>query len=233
MMPLRTGVVRMSARPARRGPVQVSPGAARSASGGLRGELGRDGAPGQPGPRGEDREAQVGHGVQVGRQPRPQMLPVQAQPGLGQGLGGCGPAGVRRGLAQAGVQGQQGAEVIGFGGRGDGQSPPEPGGAVGALAAERPVRAEVDRGVGRAVQHEDLGVLGLADRGQPERAGHGPGRDGAVGHRAQSAEQLPAIVHQVLRSLGRAKAAGPGLSGRISQRGRRVPSGDTCPAGLV
>ena len=221
---------------ARAGPGVAGRGAQRQrqpGAGRLRAGLLRDGPAGQPRPRGQRGDGQIGHGVQVGGQPGPQMFGEQALPRPGEDLRRGGPTGLRRGLAQAGVQGQQGGQVIGFGGRRDGEGPPETRGPVGALAAERSVRAEVDRGVGRAVQHEDLGVLGLADRGQPERARDGPGRDGAIGHRAESAEQLPAIFHRVLRSLGRAKAAGPGLSGRISQRGRRVPSGDTCPAGLV
>ena len=124
--------------------------------------------------------------------------------------------------------------MIGFGGRRDGDGPPEARGPVGTLAAESTIRPEVDRSVGRAVEHEDIGVLGLTEGRQPERARDGTGHGGTVRHGTEGPEQLPAMRHRpALRSPGRANAAAPGLSGRISQRGRRVPSGDTCPAGLV
>ena len=112
--------------------------------------------------------------------------------------------------------------------------PPEARGPVGTLAAESTIRPEVDRSVGRAVEHEDIGVLGLTEGRQPERARDGTGHGGTVRHGTEGPEQLPAMRHRpALRSPGRVNAAAPGLSGRISQRGRRVPSGDTCPAGLV
>ena len=131
----------------------------------LRAELGRDGPAGKLRPRGQGGDGQFGHGVQVGGQPGPQMFGEQYLPRPGEGLCRRGPAGLRRGLAQAGVQGEEGRQVIGFGGRRDGDGPPEPRGPVGTLAAERTIRPEVDRGVRRAVEHEDIGVLGVSEGG--------------------------------------------------------------------
>jgi hypothetical protein len=68
------------------------------------------------------------------------MFGEQSLPRPGEGLSRRGPAGLGRGLAQAGVQGQEGGQVIGFGGRRDGDGPPEARGPVGTLAAERTIR---------------------------------------------------------------------------------------------
>ena len=64
----------------------------------------------------------------------------------------------------------------------------------------------------------------------------GTGIGATVGNGAQHAQELPPAARHAVGSSpfpGSADAAAVGLSGRISQRGRRVPSGETWPAGRV
>ena len=139
--------------------------------------------------------------------------------------------------------------MVWFGRRRDADGPPEACHPVRGVAAEAALRAEVHRGVRRAVQHEHLGVLGVPRGGQSKRAAGDAGVGGIARDGAQGAEQLPArrvLGHRpgppvspggapraAISPAGSANASADGLTGRISQRGRRVPSGETWPAGRV
>ena len=100
--------------------------------------------------------------------PRTTGAPTAASPGPRSESGR--PIAARRDLcvAEFGVQHEQDAEVVGVGGRGQPERPPEPGDPVQSLAAELALGAEVDRGVRGRGQHEHAGVLGRGGRGQPE-----------------------------------------------------------------
>ena len=152
MIPLRTGLRSAPTRSPRLPSAVGAAGAARSASGSSGGTgCALISAPMtirvRPAPGGDCRRREIEGGVEVGGQPRPQVLPEQCRLGSGQGSGGRGPGASGRCLAQAGVEAEQGGKVVGFGRRADAHHSPEPGDPVGALAAESAVRAEVDRGV--------------------------------------------------------------------------------------
>ena len=168
------------------------------------GAFGVDGAPGQVGPRAQGGSPQAGHGQQVARQPRPHVFPEQRAAGPGERVGGGAHARVAGGLAQAGVQAEQRGQVVWLGGRRDADGPPEPGHPVGGLAAEAALRAQVDRGVGRAVEDEHLGVLGASWFRQAQGGARGPGAGRVVGDRAQGAQELPPPAHGSAPSVGRA-----------------------------
>ena len=96
-----------------------------------------------------------------------------------------------------------------------------------------------------AAHIEHLGVLGVARPRPAEDGTRGPGIGRVAGDGAQGAEQLPSprrrgccpIRHEGIPvsgvPAGITNASAACLSGRISQCGRRVPSGETCPAGRV
>ena len=122
---------------------------------------------------------------------------------------------------------------------------PVPGHPVQALAAELAVLAEVDGGVRGRGEDEYAGVPGRGRRGQPEAlcygvakgwraGGHGPKRAqqfraGTPGAGACWAGGHPAGGHEA----GTRYVLALGLSGRMSQGGRRSAPGDPCPAGRV
>ena len=207
--------------------------------------LGQQRSPGQARPGRQAGSSEIGDGVQVAGQPGPQLLPEQRVPGAGDRVGGRGGAGVAGRLAEGGVQAEHGGQVVRLRGRREADGPPEAGGPVGRVAAEAALGAQVHRRVGRAVEHEHLGVLGVARPRPAEGGARGPGVGRVAGHGAQGAEQLPSprrrgcggARHErgpvSAESAGITNASAAGLSGRISQLGRRVPSGETCPAGRV
>ena len=153
--------------------------------------LGLQRTPGQARPGHQAGRPEVGDGVQVAGQPGPQVLPEQRVPGPGERVGGRGRAGVAGRLAEGGVQAEQGGQVVRLRGRREADGPPEPGGPVGGVAAEAALGAQVHRGVGRAVEDEDLGVLGVARPRPAEGGACGPGVGRVAGHGAQGAEQFP------------------------------------------
>ena len=85
-------------------------------------------------------------------------------------------------------------------------------------------------------------MLAAVQAGQAEGPPGGAGVGRVVGDGAERAQQCAAVGRHPASppalppgraAPGRRYAAEAGLSGRISQRGRRVPSGDTWPAGRV
>ena len=92
------------------------------------------------------------------------------------------------GLGQGGVQPEKGGQVVGLGRRVEMQRPPEAGHPPRRLAAQHAVGAEVDRGVGRQLEAEQVGVFGRVGDGS-ERGGHRAG-GGALAHDGQGPEQL-------------------------------------------
>jgi hypothetical protein len=77
------------------------------------------------------------------------VLPEQRLPGPAQPDAGWFGAGGGLGVAELGVEHEQGAKMIGVGGWAEPEHPPEPGDTVEALPAEHAFLAKVDRGVRR------------------------------------------------------------------------------------
>ena len=150
--------------------------------------LGQHRPPGQARPGRQAGSSEIGDGIQVAGQPGPQVLPEQRVAGSGERVGGRGGAGAVGRLAERCVQAEQGGQVVRLRGRREADGPPEPGGPVGAVAAEAALGAQVHRSVGRAVQHEHLGVLGVIRPGPAEGGTGGPGVGRVASHGAQGAE---------------------------------------------
>ena len=164
--------------------------------------LGPQHPPGQARPGAQAGGPEIGDGGQVAGQPGPQVLPEQRLAGPGERVGGRGGTGAAGRLAQRGVQAEQGGQVVRLGGRRDPKSAPEPGGPVGGLAAEAALGAQVHRGVGRAVQHEHLGVLGVTRPGPAESRARRSRVGRVTGDGTQGAEQLPSPRRLKCRASG-------------------------------
>ena len=135
---------------------------------------------------------------------------------------------------QVGVGAEEDRQVVGLRRRLEAERPPGAGDAVAGLAPEHPLGPEVHRGEGDELEHEQAAEV--ARRGRLPEAEQ-CGQAAALGGRglrqaAEGAEELhrsggpqPASLRSSLEP-GRAKAERTGLTGRISQCGRRVPSGE-------
>jgi predicted nucleic acid-binding Zn-ribbon protein len=142
-------------------------------------------------------------------------------------------------VAEVRVRMEQHDEVVGLRRRCDIERAQEPCDPVARITAEHPLLAEVHRRVGVDLEVEQVRVLRRGRwTGQLERLGD---RDGTVvrarrevRERAQQCGPAhpPTGASLVRRPTGPSmrNASAVGLSGRISQRGRRSPLGETTVA---
>ena len=126
--------------------------------------------------------------------------------------------------------------MVGLGWRHEPERPPEAGHTVPRLAAHHPLAPEMDRRVRIDLEQEDIEVVRRTRwPRQVERCRQvrmlGPG---GLTQDAEHADHLGRTAHGTgAGSSGSRYTSRPGLSGRISQYGRRVPSGELLSAGRV